>query len=81
MPTLADKHWVVATQPVISAEYQEKQIDEFYRNRLRSLRSVDDIMAALYGEVHRAGLMNNTYFIFTSDHVSVCVGVSVWVSG
>jgi hypothetical protein len=63
-----DKHWLVAVQDPISEQYQTDKIDGFYKNRLRSLRSVDDIVSALYAEVETAGQLNNTFFIFTSDH-------------
>ena len=60
-----DKHWVVATQPFITEDYQKKHLDAFYKNRMRSLRSVDDIVAALHAEVAAFGQLGNTYFIFT----------------
>ena len=63
-----DKHWVVATQPPLTESYIGKKIDPFYRNRLRSLRSVDDIVAGLHRAVEAAGQLNRTYFVFTSDH-------------
>jgi len=63
-----DKHWVVATQPKITAEYAEDKIDTFFRNRLRSLRSVDDIMHDAHELVQQHGALASTYFIFTSDH-------------
>ena len=66
--TSPTKHWVVATQPALTADYVRTHIDAFYQNRLRSLRSVDDIVAALHGAVQRAGRLDTTYFFFTSDH-------------
>lgn len=42
--------------------------DEFIRDQLRSLRSVDRAVAAIYDEVVAAGELGNTVFIFTSDH-------------
>jgi hypothetical protein len=65
-----DKHWVVATQPQLTMEYIGTKLDPFYKNRMRSLRSVDDVVAALHGAVAAAGQLNRTYFVFTSDHVS-----------
>jgi len=63
-----DKHWVVATQPEITAEYANKSIDSFYKNRMRSLRSVDDIVSEAHAAVEAMGQLDNTYFMFTSDH-------------
>ena len=69
-----DKHWVVATQPSLTKSYTEEKIDAFYRDRLRSLRSVDDIVAGAYGLLRDHGALNSTYFVFTSGaslHASV----------
>jgi N-acetylglucosamine-6-sulfatase len=57
-----DKHWVVATQPKITEDYAAKKIDAFYQNRLRSLRSVDDIVHDAYAllATHPANQLNNT---------------------
>jgi len=63
-----DKHWIVATQPKLTQDYIHSKLDDFYKNRMRSLRSVDDIVTALYGAVEAAGQLDRTYFIFTSDH-------------
>ena len=63
-----DKHWIVATQPSLTDMYVSKKIDHFYQNRLRSLRSVDDIVENLYSAVEDAGQLDRTYFVFTSDH-------------
>jgi hypothetical protein len=48
-----DKHWIVATQPALTSQYASETIDKFYKNRLRSLRSVDDIVAVRDGGVGR----------------------------
>ena len=50
-----DKHWVVATQPAITHEYANKTIDAFYKNRMRSLRSVDDIVQEAHAAVAAMG--------------------------
>jgi len=63
-----DKHWIVATQPELTHKYVEEKIDAFYRNRFRSLRSVDDIVFEAYTAVKEAGQLDRTYFFYTSDH-------------
>lgn len=63
-----DKHWMVATEPALTPAYIEKAIDSFYKNRMRSLRSVDDIVAGAHAVVAAAGQLDKTYFVFTSDH-------------
>jgi len=63
-----DKHWMVATEPALTPAYIDKALDSFYKNRMRSLRSVDDIVAAAHAAVEAAGQLEKTYFVFTSDH-------------
>ena len=63
-----DKHWVVATQPALTDSYVEKKIDGFFRDRLRSLLSVDDILRDAHQLVKSHGQLDSTYFIVTSDH-------------
>jgi hypothetical protein len=41
-----DHHWVVAQQPIITAK-QATEIDDLFRNRWRTLLSVDDLGAAV----------------------------------
>merc|ERR1711998_32902 len=53
-----DKHWIVATQPSLTQSYVDKTIDGFYKNRMRSLRSVDDIVQGLYNAVEQAGQLD-----------------------
>ena len=42
--------------------------DQHFRDRWRSLLSVDDLVEAVYERLERHGLMDNTYFFYTSDH-------------
>jgi len=39
-----------------------------FTNRWASLLSVDDIVEGVYNKVEAAGLLDRTYFIYTSDH-------------
>ena len=39
-----------------------------FRNRWRTLMSVDDVIAAVVGAVDAAGLLDETYFFYSSDH-------------
>ncbi len=41
---------------------------QVYRNRLRTLLSVDDMVESVMKELEGQGLLNDTIFIFTSDH-------------
>jgi N-acetylglucosamine-6-sulfatase len=50
--------------------YEEdvSNVDDYYRERLRSLLAVDEMVAALIQELEAAGVLDNTYIIFTSDN-------------
>lgn len=73
---LADHHWLIAQQGPITQE-QGAIIDELFRNRWRTLLSVDDAIAGMHAAVDELGLLNQTYFIISSDHGYnlVCTGV------
>jgi N-acetylglucosamine-6-sulfatase len=43
-------------------------IDEDYRNRVRSLQSVDEAVAAMLDALAATGRLSNTYVFFTSDN-------------
>ena len=45
-----------------------KWIDQLYKDRLRSLLSIDDIIGAVVEYLTSNDLLNNTYVIYTSDH-------------
>lgn len=42
--------------------------DEWYRNRLRSLQSVDEIVAETVSKLESHGILEETYVIFTTDN-------------
>lgn len=62
------KHWLVrrAIHPI--PEDVVSWIDETYRNRLRTLLSVDDMVADVLSYLASKQLLNNTYVFFTSDN-------------
>ena len=60
-------HWLVASQPPLTSG-QQAAIDREYADRLRTLLSVDDAVAALEAELEASGELNNTVWLFTSDH-------------
>ena len=43
-------------------------IDKQHNNRWETLLSVDDYVGEVIRLLERAGEMDNTYFLFTSDH-------------
>eukprot|EP00048_Salpingoeca_helianthica_P017187 m.235967 g.235967 ORF g.235967 m.235967 type:complete len:493 (+) comp20371_c0_seq1:17-1495(+) len=62
-----DHHWLVAQQGPITHN-ESLQIDELFRNRWRSLLSVDDIISEVVATLQAAGVLNDTYIFLTSDH-------------
>ncbi|RXG70633.1 hypothetical protein Avbf_03704 [Armadillidium vulgare] len=44
------------------------EIQEIYRNRLRTLLSVDDLVESVISKLEERGFLDNTYVFFTSDH-------------
>lgn len=42
--------------------------DEFQRARLRSLQSVDEMVATLVQMLEQKGLLDNTYIFYTTDN-------------
>jgi arylsulfatase A-like enzyme len=44
------------------------EIDDYYRQRLRSMLAVDEMVASLVQELKDAGKLDNTYIFFTSDN-------------
>ena len=42
--------------------------DEHFRDRWRSLLSVDDLLVAVVDKLEAAGVLNKTFIIYSSDH-------------
>ena len=62
-----DHHGNIATQPMLSAQVAVV-ISDIFKNRWRTLMSVDDAIAGVIGAVEELGLAENTYFFYSSDH-------------
>ena len=62
-----DKHAFIATEPILTAADAEG-IDVEYAKRLRSLLSVDDMVAGVAAVLQAHGEWDNTFVIYTSDH-------------
>lgn len=62
-----DHHWMIRQQPPMTDE-QAMYSDALHRDRWLALLSVDDLVAGLVEELELAGVANNTYVLFTSDH-------------
>ncbi|KAI9369166.1 Six-hairpin glycosidase-like protein [Aspergillus egyptiacus] len=57
---------------ILDLELQNQTVvdyeDHFYRQRLRSLQSVDEMVDELLTRLERAGQLDNTYVIYSSDN-------------
>ncbi len=62
------KHWFINTSPRPLTDPMLASIDETYRNRLRTMLSVDDLVDGVMRRLEREGVLQNTFVIFTSDH-------------
>lgn len=43
-------------------------MNHYYRQRLRSLAAVDEMVGALITELEQQGILGDTYFIYTGDN-------------
>lgn len=64
---VSDKPAFVRGTPPIG-EAGEARLDELWRRRMRSLRSVDEAVGRLIGVLAETGRLDNTLVIFTSDN-------------
>lgn len=62
-----DKHVTVRSLSPMSDE-QIDQSDRAYRQRLGTLRSVDDLIGSVYDVLEKAGMDEETWFFYTGDH-------------
>jgi arylsulfatase A-like enzyme len=58
--------WIYRT-PVLTAENLTYN-DHLYRQRLRSLQAVDDIVEDVVNKLEEHGILDNTYIFYTSDN-------------
>lgn len=63
-----EKHWLMTMEPKTLSEEIVSKIDEFYRSRLETLLSVDDLVEEIVLQLSKQKLIDDTYIVFTSDH-------------
>ncbi|KAB2346607.1 sulfatase [Actinomadura rudentiformis] len=63
---LREPRWLSGKSKLSAKSIQ--RIDRIYRDRLRSMLSVDDMVGALMKSLRDTGRLRNTYFFFTSDN-------------
>jgi N-acetylglucosamine-6-sulfatase len=64
---VSDKPQWVQNKPRLSSS-QVSNLTQFYRNRLRALQSLDEMVERLINALSDTGKLSNTYIAFTSDN-------------
>ena len=64
---VSDKPAWIRKQPLLTST-QIHEIDKLYRNRLRSMLAVDDLIGRIVNSLKYSGKLSNTYIVFTSDN-------------
>jgi N-acetylglucosamine-6-sulfatase len=64
---VSDKPAWVRNKPLVTST-QISDMTQLYRNRLRALQSVDDMVGRLVAALRNTGELSNTYLVFTSDN-------------
>jgi len=62
----AGKNWAVRQNPPLNA-FMAANVDRHFRNRHRTLLSVDDYVHDVFAALEAAGVLDNTYVIASSD--------------
>jgi arylsulfatase A-like enzyme len=66
-PDVSDKPAIVRDLPPMTAP-QIAAMEFHYQSRLRALQGVDDLVESVVGALQRAGVLENTYIVYTSDN-------------
>ncbi|XP_064600042.1 N-acetylglucosamine-6-sulfatase-like isoform X2 [Liolophura sinensis] len=64
----SDKHWLIRAARNPMSESSVNITDCAFRNRWRTLLSVDDMVEDVVNTLQQKGLLDNTYIFFTSDN-------------
>src|SRR5215213_6283799 len=64
---VSDKPAWIGNTPILTPE-EVDELRQRYRQRLRSLQSVDEMVGRLVGVLRQTGELSNTYIVFTSDN-------------
>jgi len=64
---VSDKPPALAADPLLNGG-QIANLDQLYRDRVRSMQTVDEMLARLINTLQETGQLDNTYIIFTSDN-------------
>lgn len=62
------KHWLMSTQPRTMSAETVSMVDSMFRDRWRTLRSVDTMVDKVVQALAHYKMLDSTYLIFTSDN-------------
>ena len=62
------KHWLMMSQPRTMSNKTVNKVDEVFRNRWRTLMSVDVMVEKVVHALEQYKMLDNTYIMLTSDH-------------
>ncbi|CAG2058824.1 unnamed protein product [Timema podura] len=62
------KHWLLRMSPTPLPGNMLPILDDVYRNRWKTLLTVDDMVETVISKLNNLGILNDTYIVFTSDH-------------
>ncbi|GFO01069.1 N-acetylglucosamine-6-sulfatase-like [Plakobranchus ocellatus] len=63
-----DKHWLIEQAITPMPDDVIEKVDENYRQRHRTLLSVDDMVEGVVNKLKDMGVLDNTYIFFSSDN-------------
>ncbi len=64
----SDKPAIIRELSTANGIFEVKDANELFLKRVRTIQSVDELVAALVKKLEETGELANTYFIFTSDN-------------
>ena len=62
------KHWFLRTTPAPLSDELLDKVDDAFRDRWRTLLSVDDMIDNVMTKLDELNILDNTFVILTSDH-------------
>ncbi|KAL0120010.1 hypothetical protein PUN28_007995 [Cardiocondyla obscurior] len=68
VPVHQDKHWLIREGPTPLPDDIIPKIDEIYRKRWEALLAVDDLVKNVHDLLKERHLLDDTFFIYTSDN-------------
>ncbi|XP_077256350.1 N-acetylglucosamine-6-sulfatase [Temnothorax americanus] len=68
IPVHQDKHWLVRESPTPLPDNILPKLDKIYRRRWESLLAVDELVKNIHDLLEERSLLDDTYFIYTSDN-------------